>query len=193
MNSGGVTLVVKKNRSIWVSINDEKRSLGQLRLNVDNNKAIVNLMDLHRWNKKRMSEIIMKTGETLVAFHHSLLRKIDSTIDLIDKTDWTEKIGKPHAWYYYFMLHFVAHGVWFENIEPYNEDGSEHPFIKNTTNPTIHQIQEKFGLNPLVVRIYPLNQNAEEDFYWRSYPKNVNDWIVKYAKENNLTFKKVEI
>ena len=178
--------------SMYLSINEEKRNLGQLRINYDD-KNTMNLIDLHKWNKKKMSDIIIKTGGSLVDFHHSLLKKIDCSIEPIDKTGWTEKIGKPSDWYYYFLLHFVAHGIWFENIEPYNEDGSEHPFIKDVTNPTIQKIKEKFGLNPLIVRLYPLNQSEEENFYWWSYPKNVNDWIVKYAKENNLTFKKIDL
>ena len=150
-------------------------------------------MDLHRWNKKKLSEIIIKTDELLVNFHHNLFRISGYSMDGLDNSQWFQQFGNASAYYYFYLLHFVVHGVWFENIEPYYEDGSTSDFILNVTYPAIQKIEEKFGVRPLVVRMYPLNQNVEEDFYWWSYPKNVNDWIVKYAKENNLTFKKIDL
>jgi hypothetical protein len=191
---GGVPLITEYHDDIFVSFNEDKKGWGRLRLTMeDGSKAMVDIMDFHANEKKKLGECVLKTGENLIDFHHKLIEISGYAPEIIDNSKWLRKFGHPADYYYPFILHLVAHGVWFENIEPYNEDGSDHPFIKNITNPTIQKIKDKFGLNPLVVRVYPLNQNAEEDFYWWSYPKNVNDWIVEYAKKDNLTFKKVDL
>jgi len=147
----------------------------------------------HENELRELGECVLKTGEKLVDFHHLLLSLSDVDVETRDNTPWFRNLGHASDFYYFLLLHFVAHGVLFTNFEPYEEDGSEAIFMRDIIDPAIQKIEKRFGIKPLIVRMYPLNQNTEEDFYWWSYPKNVNDWIVEYAKKNNLTFKKVDL
>lgn len=176
---------------IYLSHNEMKRNLGHLHVQLENNeKATVNIMDLHRWNKKKISEITTKTGQSLVDFHHELFKQSGYNIEIKDKTDWTLKIGRPSQWYYQYLLHFVAHGVLFE---AYLSDGDErdNKFFEEIVKPTIENIKQKFGLLPLIVKLYPEQQSDEEDFYWWCFPPHLNKYIVNYAKEHKLTFTKL--
>ena len=83
----------------------------------------------------------------------------------------------------------MAHGVLFENVESYDENDGGAPFIRDVTTPAIQKIEEKFGLKPLIVRMYPQDQTDEEDFFWWDHPKSVDDYIVEYAKKNDFIIK----
>lgn len=176
---------------IYISHNEMKKNLGRLHVQLENNeKATINIMDLHRWNKKEISEIITKTGQSLVDFHHELFKQSGYDIEIKDKTDWTEKIGNPSQWYYQYLLHFVAHGVLFE---AYLSDGDERDdkFFEEIVRPNIERIKQELGLLPLIVKLYPEQQSEEEDFYWWCFPPYLNKYIINYAKENSLTLTKV--
>jgi hypothetical protein len=177
---------------MYMSFNEEKKGLGQLCVELENGKkAKVNIMDLHKWNKKKLSEVIVKKGETLVEFHRNLLKFSGYEIELRDNTMWTQKNGKPGDWYYFYLLHFVAHGVLFESFS--SDDDKD--FLDSVVYPAVEKIEKKFGLRPIVVSLYPdpNEQSEKEDFFWWSYPANINDYIVNYSKENNLIFKEINL
>jgi hypothetical protein len=102
-----------------------------------------------------------------------------------DITDWYHTIGRPADYYYPYLLHFVAHGVFFEKFET-GVDEREYRFTQSVVLPALQKVEEQFGLKPLLVRLYPENQSDEEDFYWWCYPPRVNDFIVSYAREHSL-------
>jgi hypothetical protein len=59
--------------------------------------------------------------------------------------------------------------------------------------PNLERVEREFGMKPLVVRLYPPDQTEDEDFYWFSYPPHVNAYLVKWAQENKLPFKKAKV
>lgn len=65
-------------------------------------------------------------------------------------------------------------------------------FVHNVMLPAIEWMEQRLGLKPLTVHLYPepATQTEEEDFYWWSYPPVVNDWLVRYAEENKLTWRR---
>jgi hypothetical protein len=179
---------------IFVHFNEEKKGLGRLRVTLeDGAKVTVDIMDFHANEKNIISEVKIKTGEKLSDFHHNLLKISKYNPEIWDKTAWVGRIGKPVDWYYPFFLHTIAHGVIFENVEAYDNDESGIIFTRDITTPAIQKIESKFGLRPLVVRTYPQDQAEEEDFYWWSYPKNINNYIINYAIKYNLPFKNIKI
>ena len=170
----------------YVSINEEKKGLGKLRIILDNKaKATVNIMDLHKWNKKSISEIVVRGGESLIDFHHNLLNSSGYKIELRDNTSWTKMRGKPEEWYYFYLLHFVAHGVLFETFSA----DSDIDFLNLVVFPTIKKIESKFGHKPIIVSLYPdpNSQTDDEDFYSWSFPSIINKKILEYIQLNNLT------
>ena len=166
--------------------NREKQGWGRLRATDGKCKLIINIFSFQSNDRKMISEVVTHTGESLTDFHHRLLDINGYRIDYSDMTDWYRAIGKPAEYYYPFLLHFVVHGVWFEN--PVTADDRENGFANTVIIPAKKRIEERYGLRPLIVRLFPdeETQTEEEDFYWWCYPPRINDYLVRYAKENNL-------
>jgi hypothetical protein len=182
-------LVIEFSGDIFVRCNEEKKGVGRLRVVLENKKkALVDIFNLDNNEKKKFNEIITKSGDNLVEFHHKLFDIIGHEIDINDKTEWFKDIGKASDYYYYYLLHFVAHGVLFDVFQT-EEDDSEDVFTRNVVLPALEKIKQKFNVKPLVIRLYPSKQNAEEDFYWWCFPPNINDYIVKYANKHEFVFK----
>lgn len=174
---------------MYMSFNEEKRGLGCLHLELENNKKmIVNIIDLHKWNKKTFLEIKTKTGELLVDFHHNLIKYSGYKIEVRDMTNWVRNNSKPKFWYYKYLLHFLAHGVLFDAYLAL-ENEKDRGFFRDVVYTNIKKIEKNFGIKPLIIKHYPDNQNDGEDFYWWSYPPNINDYLINYAKKYNLNFR----
>ncbi|NTV40718.1 MAG: hypothetical protein HGA61_00365 [Candidatus Moranbacteria bacterium] len=169
----------------FVSFNEEKKGLGRLRVkNEKGDKFTVDIIDFKTSENKKISEIMTKTGESLVDFHHNLLKKFRYDVKFEDSTSWLREAGKKID-YYKYLLHFVAHGVLFEYYT--EEDEREKVFVRNIVLPNIEKIYNKYGIKPLIIKLYPEKQTKEEDFYWWSYPSNMNDYIMEYANANGLS------
>lgn len=186
-------LVLEYHDDMFVHFNVDKKGLGRKRVFFeDGTIAMIDIMSFFENEKNKLGECLLKGGERLVDFHRNLFDVAGYQVELLDNSEWFGRYGRAEKYYHDLLLHFVAHGVLFENIEPYNEDGSEAEFIINIVNPAIKKIEEKYGIMPLYVRMYPLSQDEKEDFYWWCNPRNVNDYLVKYARENNLPLKYID-
>ena len=183
-------LICEYPEDIFVSFNEEKKGLGRLRIVLKNGKgAIVDIMNFYKNEKKKLKDIVIKTGDRLVDFHRNLFAVSKYKVDFRDNSSWHQSIGSASEYYYYLLLNFVAHGVLFERFIFSDEDKRESVFTDKIVLPAIRKIEEKFGVKPLIVRLYPENQNPEMNFYWWCYPPYVNDFIVDYAVKNNLVFR----
>jgi len=183
-------LVLEFHDDMFVSFNEDKKGMGRLRVTLeDGAKATVDIMDFHANEKKKLGECVLKTGENMIDFHYKLMEVSGYDPEIFDNSKWLERFGRATAYYYPFFLHFVAHGVLFENVESYEEGDSGSPMIRDVTTPAIQKIEGKFGIRPLVVRMYPQDQTEEEDFFWWDHPKNVNEYIIEYAKKNDFIIK----
>jgi len=170
----------------FVSINEEKKGLCTLSVSLKNGeRKKINAVDINLFEGKKLGEVLMKSGEKLINFHHNLFKIAGYPIEFRDITNWCNNIGKAKDYYYQYLLHFVAHGILFEFFL-FEEDERENYFTNNIIFPAIEKIEKEFGLKPIVVRLYPKDQTEEEDFYWWSYPPNLNDYIINYAKKNFL-------
>jgi len=181
---GANPLVLEYHEDIFIHFNEEKMGLGNLHLNLKNGeKTVVKVMNFRESEKKKLSECLLKNGKKLVDFHHELFDVLGYKTDFLENSNWFINIGRASEYYYYLLLHFVAHGVLFES---FSEEDGESDLINKTVVPSIVKIYEKFGLEPIICRLYPKNQTEEEDFYWWSYPPIVNDYILEYIKNYQL-------
>jgi len=189
---GSEPLVIEYHDDIFTHLNEEKKGYGRLRVISDDNfKGTVDIMDFHAAEKKPLGDIKIKTGERLVDFHHNLLKMSGYDVEIFENSKWFHSIGKAKDYYYYFLLHFVAHGVLFETFSLDEREKGEKDFVDSIICKNVERISKKFGLKPIVVRSYPENQTDEEDFYWWCYPLNINNYILDYAKKNKLAFKRI--
>ncbi len=171
--------------------NEEKLGLAKLRITNGDSHSIITLFSPHRWNGHQLSEITLQNGTTLVDFHHDLVKCSGYMTEYRDNTVWFKDLGKPSDYYYYFFLHFIAHGVLFE---VYTSD-EEKSFYDVAIFPNLEKIRQKFGVIPLIVSALPdpNTQTVAEDFYWWSYPPHINDYLLKYAQDNGLHIDSVDI
>jgi hypothetical protein len=176
----------------FVHFNEEKKGLGRFRVLQNNDrKSTIDIIDFHEAERKKLNEINLKSGQNLVDFHHSLFELLNCDIKKCDNTNWFKRLGRASDYYYYLLLHFVVHGVLFVNMESPEGDENDASFMQNVISPAISKIEEKFGVKPLICRLYPNpeTQSEEEDFFWWCYPPKINDFMISYAEKNNLPFK----
>jgi hypothetical protein len=191
---GAEPLILEYHDDIFTHINEEKKGLGRLRIVLDDGiKATVDIMNFHENEKKPLSKVKIKSGENLVDFHHNLFNLMKFDVNFLENTDWFKNIGHAQDYYYYLLLHFIAHGVLFETFSLDERERGEAEFVNNIVISNIKKVEEKFGLKPLIVRSYPENQDDDEDFYWWCYPSNINDFLVNFANENRFSFKKIKM
>ncbi|MEW6740926.1 MAG: hypothetical protein AB1325_13610 [Nitrospirota bacterium] len=184
---GAEPLAWEDDEDIFVSLNEEKKGLGRLRVTLeDGTRATVDIMNFHENEKKNLGECVLKTGEKLVDFHHGLFKSCQYDVERYDNPEWIGNLEDVSHYYYLTFLHFLAHGALFEVFF----DGDS--FTNDIVLPNIERIKKEFGVSPIIVRLYPDEQTDEEDFYWWSYPPSVNGRIIKYAEEKNLKFRQVD-
>jgi len=168
--------VVEYLEDIFVSFNEEKKGYG--RLYVNNN--YIDIINFYDSEKKTLKDIITIRGEKLFEFHHKLMEETKLDFDIFDNSDWFKSLGKAKDYYYQFLLHFICHGVLFENFVLDEENINENVFTINVVLPAIKKIEDKFGLRPLIVKMYPDGQTMAEDLYWWSYPYNISKKILDF-------------
>lgn len=182
-------LLPEYNRDKFVHLNSEKHGLARLRLTLpDGTRATCDILDWKNEDGKRLSEVVLKSGETLASFHHRLFDVAGYVVERRELSDWFSSRSPPANYYFYYLSHFLVHGVLFEAIFE-GEDPRDDRFTHEVLYPNIERIEKEFGLRPLIVQLYPPDQTPEEDFYWWSYPPQVNEYLVKWASENNLVLK----
>lgn len=180
------------NEDIFVHFNEEKRALVRPRLILENGeRATVSLLDFSKSEKKKFSEIFLADGKRLIDFHYELFDVAGYKIELSSINEWHRSIGNSLEYYYFLFLHCIAHGVFFGSF--LNEgDSYENAFTRNVVIPAFERAKRMFSMKPLVVRLFPENQDEYEDFYWWCYPYHVNKYLIEYAKKNDLKFKNVK-
>lgn len=175
-------LALEYRGDMFLTLNEEKKGLGRLRIRQpDGRKEIVEVMDFPANQRKRMDETTLTNGERLMDFHHRLLDVSGYDTQLRDNTEWAHARGKPAEYYYPYLAHFLAHGILFEAYLTDDPDEREVAFTRDVVAPAMERLEKDFQLRPLIVRLFPEQQDAEEDFYWWSYPPQVNEFLRGYV------------
>lgn len=183
-------LVLEYLGDTFISLNEEKKGLGRLRVIKDGKKATVDIVDFANCEKLKIEDLFTKNKKKLTDFHHELVEFSGFRPDFKNITSWCHNLGKPKDYYYPFLLQFLSFGVLFEYyVSNPGEDQREWQFTESVVLPVIEEIKSKFGYKPLMVKLYPTNQSEEEDFYWWSYPPHINSYILEYAEKENLEVK----
>lgn len=173
----------------FVTINPEKKALSKIRLTSSSgSKKFIEIVDYRNQEGQPLSEIETKMGQSLADFHSGLFKQFYPDVKLNDISVWCKKNGGAKEYYYPYFLHFITHGVLFESFD------TEHPeredsFLKEVFWPSYNKVINKFNLKPLIVRLYPENQDIDEDFFWFTYRNDINNYILNQATTMNLSIK----
>jgi hypothetical protein len=114
-------------------------------------------------------------GENFVDFHHRLLSKTPFEVNRVDLSTWYQSKGEnAKAYYYYDLTFYIYNGILFENFIT-NE--KEEEFSRTTAFPTFKEVENYFGVKPLIVPIAP--HETASDIYWRCYPSYLEEIVLK--------------
>ncbi|MFZ2975657.1 MAG: hypothetical protein WA055_03475 [Candidatus Moraniibacteriota bacterium] len=79
-------LILEYHDDMFVSFNEEKKGLGRVRVKLDDGSpAMIDIMNFHENEKKKLGECALKTGEKLVDFHHNLFDLLNYKIEVCRK------------------------------------------------------------------------------------------------------------
>jgi len=168
--------------------NAEKEALIRpMARNDDGECRMVGIASRSSTEGKSIAEICTWNGRSLPDFHRDLMRFAGyGDVEWQDHSGWYRGIGKPCEYYHYIYAHAIAHSIWFETFAEPEESESESRFVKQVALPALEEIRSRFGLDPLIVRLYPEEQRDEEDLHWWQYPEPVNGHLLELAKMHRL-------
>ena len=136
----------------------------------------INIVDLVKYDGKKLKDIKTSWGEPLIDFHRKLFSEygIISECIFYDISDWYKQNGGVAKEYYYnYMLLFLAHGILFENFLLKSDESD---FTKNVLLPAMEKIESVTGLKPLIVPLSLLD--IEDESYWISHPSKIKQFII---------------
>lgn len=166
----------------FVGINIDKAALANMTFFADDalgHKTVtgsVRVVDFLANEGKSMREVRTIDGESLVDFHHRLLRGYvkDFDIEIGRFSDWFKGsyAFDPKLRYERYLGLFVRNAILFENFTlQKNEDG----FTRSVVMPAFERLISVFGVRPLVVPLRP--RDAEDEQFWCCYPDGVRALI----------------
>ncbi len=123
-------------------------------------------IDFDRWDGRPLDQVETRWGENFIAFHHRLVRRQYSGIEITDNTGWLRRMGgKPALFWPKLLALFICDGILFEN---FHAKGHETDFTLKVIRPAIEEVKNRLGLRPLIVPLVPVEQ--ERDAFWSWYP-----------------------
>jgi len=132
--------------------------------------------DFNASTGKKFKDIVCLDGEHLIPFHHRLFQKIaklNPKSCCFDGSDWFKSAGKKAEVYYeQLLMFFIRDGILFENFMPLR---SESAFTKSIVAPAFEELENQYGIRPLIVRLLPDNEDTRQ--FWDAYPKKVSKFI----------------
>lgn len=170
----------------FTSVNEDKKKLCKIKIRIEGQYKEIVISDIRKNENKKINEVLLKNDINLVSFYEDLIKYSGLVFKKQDMTGWSQKIGTAKDFYYYFLLHFIIHGILFENFFITSNDKYENLFTKECIIPIINRIKLNYGLDPIIVKIFPETKNDSDELYWWSFPHHINEYLIKYFKKDGL-------
>jgi hypothetical protein len=133
------------------------------------------IVDFNKLEGKKFNKMKTLWGEEFIRFHHNL---VNNTVPaaknkMFDFSKWFERNTKSSKYYYIkYLALFLCHGILFENFLT-NEEEIE--FTEKKVLPCFNNIEQAFGLKPLIVPLTPISD--ENNLYWWCYPEHTKKFM----------------
>lgn len=128
------------------------------------------IADIHVWSGKKFKEINTFWNQSLIDFHHQILKenypehKIDN--NLFDGSKWLNMCGNgAKDYYYYFFGLFIKNSILFENFVISKK--GERDFINNIVIHSFIKVYNYFGIKPIIVALEPTD--IEGELFWECH------------------------
>lgn len=156
-----------------------------IKTGVDKNlKTIITrkkIIDFKDAEKKRMFELTTLWGENLVVFHNNFLKKIFPVMEdsIFDISEWVKnKGGMPKNYYSAILSLAICHLVFFDDFDLLD---TETNFINEIVLPAIKDVENIFGIKPIIVKISKPGEHQQDPFWW-CYSEKANDILENHIK-----------
>lgn len=179
---GYKTVICEYLNNKFVSNNLEKKALGKMIFfeGVGKKGGAKNhtetIIDFNSSNGRKLTDIKTLWGESLVDFHHFLMKESYGNAHPIvfDASKWFLGNGINARTYYENLLKiFISNDILFENF--LLDDPEERKFIETIFLPAFKKVVNETGCKPLIVPLEPTS--IEGDNFWYSYPKKLEQCI----------------
>ncbi len=140
------------------------------------------IIDFKDAEKKKMCELKTLWGENLVDFHHSFMKEMFPGMEsnIVDISDWVKRNGgAPKNYYFHILSLTLCHVVLFDDLDLLK---SEEDFVKEIILPAFHEVENEFGVRPIIVRISKEGEQ-EKDPYWCSYSERAKEIVNNHIKK----------
>lgn len=164
----------------FTSVNEDKKRLCKIKLDFNKEYRNIKICDIQKNENNIVNNILLNNDDKIVDFYKHLMEYSGLNLEIKDITKWVKDIGLSKDYYYNYLLHFLTHGILFENFFINSYDDYENTFTKECIIPTINMITEKYGIDPIIVKIYPEATKNDDESFWWLFPKFINDYIIKY-------------
>jgi hypothetical protein len=111
---------------------------------------VTKLANPNKWDGKKISEIVLDSGENLVEYHLEKWNKITGKKAVVDMSDWLKFFGNASEYYYHDEILNTFFGVkfWPSNLPLYKK-GEKEKLVNNIMRPAKEKVFEEFGLEPI--------------------------------------------
>lgn len=163
--------------------NPDKYHLGKLYFDEGKGKnggskiKVMRIVNFNKFEGKKLQDVETIWNEKLVDFHHKILGSIEplQKDNIYEISDWIKSNGgTARKIYKKYFTWFICHGVLFENFLLNHE---ELEFTEKVVLPSMHTLQKKFGIKPLIVPVIPIED--QYNLYWWCYPKKIEEFVTK--------------
>lgn len=120
------------------------------------------LAPLQNNRTKRLSEIMLDNGDSLIEYHHRLHHLFGfEESAIIDLSEFYGQFGSAAQYYMPYLSLFLAHAVLFEDYHGGEEAGADlDQFTESIFMPAFRELQNIFGISPIVVQM-PWHENLK--------------------------------
>jgi len=181
-------LFIEYRKDLFSSKNKEKYHLCKLHFEdglsenwIQRIKA-VKITDFNLWEGKKLNDIEIKNGKNIIEMHRILLSNVAPNFvgNIWDISEWSEQEGKNVKMFYRkYLALFLCYGILFENFST-RDTAAEKDFVRDTVMPAITEIENVFGIKPIIVPLLPIEN--EENLHWWCYPYKLKNVLVDFLK-----------
>ncbi len=138
-------------------------------------------------NGRPLMHVVTNQGTSLVDYHCGNLRTLYNRAQVADVTPILRKAGgTPRRYYPALLSLLVAHGVLFEDYHGGESGGKLSAFTTDVFEPAFQQVEQTFGVKPLIVRLpwwgelgHYVSPELSKVIHWRAHWFALRDLAIR--------------
>ncbi len=113
---------------------------------------LTKLANAGKWNGRKLSEIVLDSGQSLIDFHREKWEKIPGEKIKVDMSSWLQFFGRAEDYYYHTMVLYTFFGPWISPNYLGYRPGERKKLEMKAISPAMERIREDYGLEPLILK-----------------------------------------